>query len=76
MFENPHVLAGRLSRIAFGGVLTVATSCVPFGVLLLPPALVMLTGIPFLWVMRAMAPLAERDRTLAARIPPRAIVIA
>jgi hypothetical protein len=59
-------------------IATVVTSCVPFVVLYaVPPALVALTALPFLPMMRAMERIVARERAEAALAPyalPRAVV--
>ena len=48
-------------------LITVIVSCVPFVLALaLPPILVALTGLPFLPILRAMEPLAARERNQLA----------
>jgi hypothetical protein len=57
---------------------TVITSCVPFVVLYaIPPAIVAITGLPFIPMLRAMGRIVERERAELAATPhglPRAIV--
>jgi len=59
-------------------LITVIVSCVPFVLLIaIPPMLVAVTGLPFLPILRAMQPLAERERdelSLAIHDLPFAIV--
>jgi hypothetical protein len=58
--------------------ITIAAACVPFIVLFLPPMVVAVTGLPFLWLLRAMETLVARERAELARaphVPPRAVVI-
>jgi hypothetical protein len=61
-------------------VATVVTSCVPFAVLYaIPPAIVALTALPFVPLLRAMAWVVTRERQEiadAAHALPRAVVIA
>lgn len=76
-----HQLLRREPAISPGKILgaVVATSCVPFVVLLaIPPVLVALTGAPLLPLLRAMAPRIERERAELAAMPhllPRAAVV-
>jgi len=54
----------------------VAVSCLPFAILVLPPLLVGLTGLPLAAFMGLMTPFAERDReAAAAEALPRAAVV-
>lgn len=55
--------------------ITVITSCVPFVLLVIPPLLVALTGLPILPLLRAMKPRIERERAeLRGELPlPRAV---
>jgi hypothetical protein len=59
-------------------VMTLVTSCVPFVVLYaVPPALVAVTALPFIPMMRAMERIVVRERAEAAAAPqllPRAVV--
>lgn len=59
-------------------LITVVVSCVPFVLMFaIPPILVALTGLPFLPILRAMEPLAARERdelTRATHELPFAIV--
>lgn len=57
---------------------TVAGGAVPFIVFLLPPVIVAVTALPFLWLLRHMETVVERERAALAgapRVPPRAVVI-
>ena len=59
-------------------VATVAVSCVPFIIFIFPPVIVAVTGLPFLWLLRAMERVVVRERAELAhapRVPPRAVVI-
>lgn len=54
----------------------VAVSCLPFAILVLPPFLVGLTGLPIAALLGWMAPLAARDlRAASAEALPRAAVV-
>lgn len=54
----------------------VAVSCLPFALLVIPPFLVMMTGLPMLAGMALMDGLAARDRLAAtAEAVPRAIAV-
>jgi hypothetical protein len=54
----------------------VAVSCLPFVLIVLPPFIVMLTGIPLLALMGMMEPFALRDHDrAAAEALPRAIAV-
>lgn len=54
----------------------VAVSCLPFALLVIPPFLVMMTGLPMLGGMAFMEALATRDRVAAAdEAVPRAIAV-
>jgi len=51
-------------------LITVIVSCVPFVLMLaIPPILVAVTGLPFLPILRAMEPLAARERDELALAP-------
>lgn len=57
-------------------VICVAVSCLPFAILVLPPLLVGLTGLPIAGLISWMATLAARDlRAAAAEALPRAAVV-
>jgi hypothetical protein len=49
--------------------IAVFISCVPFVVIVLPPIVVALTGLPFLLLLQAMETVANRERTEVAAIP-------
>ncbi len=64
-----------LSPLKIYGI-CVAVSCLPFALLVLPPFLVMMTGIPLLGPMIWMERLAARDHVqAAAEALPRAIAV-
>jgi hypothetical protein len=80
------VLAGHRARqLAVGPVaispmkifaICLGVSCVPFALLVLPPFIVMLTGLPLMVLMSLMEPLAHRDRDGGlAEALPRAIAM-
>jgi hypothetical protein len=58
---------------------TVVVSCLPFILIfLIPPLIVAVTGVPFIWIARYQATLIARERALLAdapHVPPRAVVI-
>lgn len=57
-------------------VICVAVSCLPFAILVLPPVVVALTGLPVVALMAWMEPLALRERRrAAAEALPRAIAL-
>lgn len=78
--QRIHALAaGRLAgtpwRI-FG--ITVAVSCVPFVVMVVPPVLVALTGVPILPLLHRMERVVARERAEIAALPaelPRAVAV-
>ncbi len=61
-----RIVSPALSSLAIYGF-GVATSCIPFVVFVLPPALIAMTGLPFIAVFRAQARIVERERHDLAR---------
>lgn len=70
--DRPAIRPGTIYLI------TIAASCVPFIVFVVPPVLVALTGLPFLVLLRWMEGTVQRERAELAHaphVPPRAVVI-
>jgi hypothetical protein len=76
-----HSLAAGRPAASAGKIYTwtVLTSCVPFGLLVLPPVLVAITALPFIPMLRAMERVIDRERAEIAALPralPRATAVA
>jgi hypothetical protein len=63
--------------LAFVYIVTIVLSLVPWGMFVLPPVIVGVTGIPIVLFMRLADGMIARERDAAARLPtvPRAVVV-